>query len=312
MFLKALNPKITSVRKNLNLDSIDTELFNDAQAFEEVTVDEDGEASAIVTQADADEKVSEPSARDAERVKPVNERNLIIDGFNRKEVPLVKVPNLHQYLDNPKRIKAVITKLTKVQPEQKHVDNVEQFMRFRDAFAQRINGLVKVRRVINPDHAKFNWQDYLQFLVKDDGTFDEATITALAATAYTWIAENGEVTTKSEKDVAKLLRLRNIETVPPHVYNAMAELGDLRNITIVSLGQRTSKALGYKLVSDVSGLRKSKLEATLGALVLKGLEELNLVEITSQEQFNTVLENIKQFNNAHESLGPFLKKYKSL
>lgn len=38
-----------------------------------------------------------------------------------------------------------------------------------------------------------------------------------------------------------------------------------------------------------------------------------VVEITSQEQFNTVLENIKQFNNAaHESLGPFLKKYKKL
>lgn len=36
-----------------------------------------------------------------------------------------------------------------------------------------------------------------------------------------------------------------------------------------------------------------------------------VVEITSQEQFNTVLENIKQFNNAHESLGPFLK-YKKL
>lgn len=37
-----------------------------------------------------------------------------------------------------------------------------------------------------------------------------------------------------------------------------------------------------------------------------------VVEITSQEQFNTVLENIKQFNNAQESLGPFLKKYKKL
>lgn len=33
-----------------------------------------------------------------------------------------------------------------------------------------------------------------------------------------------------------------------------------------------------------------------------------VVEITSQEQFNTVLENIKQFNNAQ----PFLKKYKKL
>ena len=257
---------------------LDPELFNDVQAFEDVSVDEDGESSAIVTQSDADEKVTEVSARDAERAKPINERDLIVDGFNRKNVPLVQVPNLHQYLDNPKRIKAVITKLTKVQPEQKHIDNVEQFMRFRNAFAQRINGSVKVRRVANPDHAKFNWQDYLQFLVNDDGTFDEATITALAATAYTWIAENGEVTTKSEKDVAKLLRLRNVETVPPHVYTAMAELGDLRNITIASLGQRTSKALGYKLVNDVSELRKAKLEAALGSLVLKGLEELKLVE----------------------------------
>ena len=37
-----------------------------------------------------------------------------------------------------------------------------------------------------------------------------------------------------------------------------------------------------------------------------------VVEITSQEQFNAVLEDIKQFNNAHESLGPFPKKYKKL
>ena len=36
-----------------------------------------------------------------------------------------------------------------------------------------------------------------------------------------------------------------------------------------------------------------------------------VVEITSQEQFNTVLENIKQFNNA-QSLGMVPKKYKKL
>ena len=272
-----------SVRKRdlqAELDAMNLELDNNVQAFEEVTVDEDGEASAMVSEADADEKVTEVSARDTERAKPINERNLVIDGFNRKQVPLVAVPNLHQYLDNPKRIKAVITKLTKVQPEQQHIDNVEQFMRFRNAFANHINGSVKVRRNTKPDHAKYNWQDYLQFLVQDDGKFDDATITALAATAYTWVAENGEVTTKTEKDVAKLLRLRNVESVPPHVYEAMAQLGDLRNVTITSLGQRTSQALGYKLVTDVSELRKAKLEAALGSLVLKGLEGLNLVEIT--------------------------------
>ena len=262
------------------LDAMNLELDNNVGAFEEVNVDEDGEASAMVSEADADEKVTDVSARDAERAKPINERNLVIDGFNRKQVPLVAVPNLHQYLDNPKRIKAVITKLTKVQPEQQHIDNVEQFMYFRNAFANHINGSVKVRRNIKPEHAKYNWQDYLQFLVQDDGKFDDATITALAATAYTWVAENGEVTTKTEKDVAKLLRLRNVESVPPHVYEAMAQLGDLRNVTITSLGQRTAQALGYKLVNDVSELRKAKLEAALGSLVLKGLEGLNLVELT--------------------------------
>lgn len=264
-------------------EDLDKELENDVQAFDEVqefTVDDEGEKSQITTSEDSDTSVdkSHEELRAEEAAKPIQQRNLVIHGFNRKAVPLTKVANLIDYVRDGSKVRSVIRKLTNISnPEVSHVKNVEHFVKFHDAITKKVNSIVKVKR-LEKGQADYQYTDYLQFLVDDEGKFDQATLTAVAAVAYTWLAENGAVTVKTQKDVAKLLRLKNVDTLPPDIYNAMAQVGDLRNVVIQQMGQRISQTLGYKHISDTSDVRKAKLDNALGSLAYKGMVELGLLE----------------------------------
>ena len=233
------------------------------------------------TKVETDDAVEDANVREEERAKPIEKRDLIKDGFNRRDTPLAKTPDLHKGLKSADRAEQAIKYLTDIEPTKEHVNNVLNFSRFREDVANAINGAVKVRRVDNPDYVKYQWQDYLQFLVKDDGTFDDDVITAVAGAAYLYVAENAEVKTKTEKDVAKLLRLKNVDSIPHHIFSKLAEVGDHRNLLRATLGQRASAALGYKQVSDVSEVRTGKLNDALGSLVLRSLTDMGIVEITT-------------------------------
>lgn len=272
-----------AVRKK-TFDEVLDEASESVQAFEdyEPQVDEEGEKLALEsTEVETEDAVKDVSIREEERTKPIEKRDLIKDGFNRRDTPLAKMPDLHKGLRSAERAERAIKYLTDIEPTQDHINNVLNFSKFREDVADAINGSVKVRRIENPDYVKYQWQDYLQFLVKDDGTFDDDVITAVAGAAYLYVAENAEVKTKTEKEVAQLLRLKNVDSIPHHIFSALAEVGDHRNLVRASLGQRVSASLGYKQVSDVSEVRTGKLNDALGSLVLRSLTEMGIVEITT-------------------------------
>lgn len=286
-------------------DEMLDEAAESVEAFEdyEPQVDEDGEKLALEsTEVETDDAVEAVNVREEERAKPIEQRDLIKDGFNRRDTPLSKIPDLHKGLKVASRAEAAIKYLTDIEPTKEHVDNVLNFSRFREDVANAINGSVKVRRVDNPDYVKYQWQDYLQFLVKDDGTFDDDVITAVAGAAYLYVAENAEVKTKTEKDVAKLLRLKNVDSVPHHIFSKLAEVGDHRNLLRATLGQRASAALGYKQLSDVSEVRTGKLNDALGSLVLRSLTDMGIVEITTMpnSEFEAMRQEIEDDQGARK------------
>lgn len=293
-----------AVRKK-TFDELLDEVSESVEAFEDLEpqVDEEGEKLALEsTEVETDDAVKDTSIREEERTKPIEKRDLIKDGFNRRDTPLAKMPDLHKGLKSTERAERAIKYLTDIEPTKEHVDNVLNFSRFREDVANAINGSVKVRRVDNPDYVKYQWQDYLQFLVKDDGTFDDDVITAVAGAAYLYVAENAEVKTKTEKDVAKLLRLKNVDSVPHHIFSKLAEVGDHRNLLRATLGQRASASLGYKQLSDVSEVRTGKLNDALGSLVLRSLTEMGIVEITTMpnSEFEAMRQEIEDDQGARK------------
>lgn len=216
--------------------------------------------------------------RKEERAKAPNKRNLVLDGFNRKDTVLNLNPDFMSNFMTQSDNSEMITEVTGLELTSKQKQAVKDFTKFAKYMSPRLDGLIGSKQ------EEFRHQDFNQYLLVD-GQLPENTKTAIAAAMFNWIAENGSKTLNSERDVASLLFMSNVELLPSHVFNKMTAIGDHQAMVANSLGQKALQALGLKVVKDVDPARKAKLEMALGtlasvALVQNGYLERNVMTRT--------------------------------
>lgn len=222
--------------------------------------------------------------RKEERAKAPNKRNLVLDGFNRKDTVLNLNPDFMSNFMTQSDNSEMITEVTGLELNSKQKQAVKDFTKFAKYMSPRLDGLVKERKGVTAkgnDYSDFRYQDFNQFLL-EDGQLPENVKTAISAAMFNWIAENGSKTLNSEKDVSGLLFLNNVETLPSNVFTKLTAIGEHQAVITSSLGQKALQALGLKVVSDVDPARKAKLEMALGtlasvALVQNGYMERNVM-----------------------------------
>lgn len=222
--------------------------------------------------------------RKEERAKAPNKRNLVLDGFNRKDTVLNLNPDFMSNFMTQSDNSEMITEVTGLKLNSKQKQAVKDFTKFAKYMSPRLDGLVKERKGVTAkgnDYSDFRYQDFNQFLL-EDGQLPENVKTAISAAMFNWIAENGSKTLNSEKDVSGLLFLNNVETLPSNVFTKLTAIGEHQAVITSSLGQKALQALGLKVVSDVDPARKAKLEMALGtlasvALVQNGYMERNVM-----------------------------------
>ena len=222
--------------------------------------------------------------RKEERAKAPNKRNLVLDGFNRKDTVLNLNPDFMSNFMTQSDNSEMITEVTGLELTSKQKQAVKDFTKFAKYMSPRLDGLVKERKGVTAkgnDYSDFRYQDFNQFLL-EDGQLPENVKTAISAAMFNWIAENGSKTLNSEKDVSGLLFLNNVETLPSNVFTKLTAIGEHQAVITSSLGQKALQALGLKVVSDVDPARKAKLEMALGtlasvALVQNGYMERNVM-----------------------------------
>lgn len=222
--------------------------------------------------------------RKEERAKAPNKRNLVLDGFNRKDTVLNLNPDFMSNFMTQSDNSEMITEVTGLELNSKQKQAVKDFTKFAKYMSPRLDGLVKERKGVTAkgnDYSDFRYQDFNQFLL-EDGQLPENVKTAISAAMFNWIAENGSKTLNSEKDVSGLLFLNNVETLPSNVFTKLTAIGEHQAVITSSLGQKALQALGLKVISDVDPARKAKLEMALGtlaavALVQNGYMERNVM-----------------------------------
>ena len=212
--------------------------------------------------------------RTAERAKEPKKRNLIIDGFNKRETVLNKNPDFMTRFMNREDNARVVESIVKTELTGKQKQAVKDFTNFTQYFSPKLDGLIGDKQF------DYRYQDYNQFLL-EDGTLPENIKTAVSAAMYTWIAENGSKTLNTEKDVAGLLLLDDVDNIPTHIFNQLTAVGSHQNLTVNSLGQKAMEALGLKTVSDVDSARKAKLEASLGNMAMVALVNRGFLKRTT-------------------------------
>lgn len=254
---------------------VQTSVDQATQATNEEQVDEVVQPE-VKTEAEPEavnsaEKAEKTPERTAERKKEPKQRNLVIDGFNKRDTVLNRNPDFaSRFLSRSSNIAAVESIVgEKLTDKQKTA--VNDFSKFAAYFNSKLDGLIGDKQL------EYRFQDFNQFLL-EDGNLPENVKTAVSAAMYSWLAENGSKTLNTEKDVAGLLLLNNIETVPTSVFNDFTAVGDHQQLVIASLGQKAMQALGLKVVSDVDPARKTKLESGLGALAMVSLVNAGYLE----------------------------------
>lgn len=238
------------------------------------------------------EKAEKNPERTAERKKEPKQRNLVIDGFNKRDTVLNhNVDFASRFLSRSSNIAAVESIVgEKLTDKQKTA--VNDFSKFAAYFDSKLDGLIGDKQL------EYRFQDFNQFLL-EDGKLAENTKTAISAAMYSWLAENGSKTLNTERDVAGLLLVNDVSTIPTNVFSALTAVGDHQSLVTGSLGQKALEALGLKVVSDVDPARKQKLEQALGTLAAVALTQNGYLERTTMPaaQFEALQQSAMEGND---------------
>lgn len=178
---------------------------------------------------------------------------------------------------------------------QKQEDALTAYVKFNDKYGSKIEGFIRNKGA----DSKFKYQDWTQYLINEDGSIDENIKTAITAAMFSWVAENGGKRYANMEQVAALFGFKGTTQVPYDVFKEFTEVGQLTNQVIKSLGERSYKALGFKLDKGVTTTRKDKLQNALGNIAYVLLIDSDMIEEGSYsvKEFAEYSNAISAFNS---------------
>lgn len=248
------------------------------------------------TKADGATRVLRPegksleTARTEERAKPFSEQNLVLTGFVQRVRegfvnPLVTVENFMSRVMDKADWSGRFTEVNRylAQPMNTAQKNlVGMFTKFHKAVEGDIDPAIKQKIGKTRgglDRSAYNFQDFVQFLTTD-GKLDENTKTALTASMFTWLAENGNKLIATRDDMAGLFHMDKGE-VPVEIHNRFSEIGSSQRAVIQSLGQRAYQMLGFKVLKDVDPNRAGRMQQALGMYAMHVMMKRGYLEQTT-------------------------------
>lgn len=230
------------------------------------------------------------TTRTNERAKPFSEQNLVLTGFVQRVRegfvnPLVTNLNFMSSVMDKADWTGRFTELNRylAQPMNTAQKNLMgMFINFHKTVSGNIDSAIKPKLGKTRgglDRSAYNFQDFVQYLTVD-GKLDENTKTAMTASMFSWLAENGNKLIATREDIAGLFHMDAGE-VPTSVLNQYSEIGSSQRAVIQSLGQRAYQMLGFKVLKDVDPNRAGRMQQALGMYSMHTMMQRGYLEQTS-------------------------------
>lgn len=216
--------------------------------------------------------VSDSATRKKEQDKPFDEQNLITSSFTQStKGNLVNVKSLSSRLIQ-KGIKE-IKRLGVKAPNEKQEAQLKHYLKFEQQFKQALYNTFQSKK------DEYKYQDLKQFLnigTNENPVFDDNAITAMALSAYDYIALNGGSNYTSAEDIAVLLGLDKEVLVPNYVLFKYKDAGISVNEVIIDLGKNAVKSLGLTAIDTAPAETLQRLESSIGDWILTTMLENKL------------------------------------
>ncbi len=170
-----------------------------------------------------------------------------------KTNPLVLVKDFVSNLSNTDLKNLLGKEVTPTQQQQ-----LEHFNKFRNSLSKVISETFRAK----PNDVMF--KDFSNFLVNQDGEFDENTLTALSLAAYSWFIEKGVKTHNTNEEILAILHASADAVLPAPVAERFRNIGNQQSTVIYELGSRASRFLGLDVREDSDPTFQSRLDGALG------------------------------------------------
>ena len=261
------------------------------------------------------------AARTEELAKPFEKQNLVLTGFIQKVRegfvnPLVTVPNFMSRVISKADWSGRFTEVnrylaTPMDAAQKNF--IGMFTQFHNKVAGDIDAAILVKQgktKTGNDLANFRYQDFVQYLVNENGQLDENTKTAMTASMFSWLAENGNNLIATRDDLAGLFHIDPSE-VSTELVNRYSEIGSSQRAVVQSLGQRAYQMLGFKVLKDVDPNRAGRMQQALGMYALHTMMKRGYLEQTtmSAREYADILVTGLEPEAAQTKLAEFSREY---
>ena len=216
--------------------------------------------------------VSDSATRKKEQDKPFDEQNLITSSFTQStKGNLVNVKSL-----SPRLIQKGIKEIKRLgvkAPNEKQEAQLKHYLKFEQQFKQALYNTFQSKK------DEYKYQDLKQFLnigTNENPVFDDNAITAMALSAYDYIALNGGSDYTSAEDIAVLLGLDKEVLVPNYVLFKYKDAGISVNEVIIDLGKNAVKSLGLTAIDTAPAETLQRLESSIGDWILTTMLENKL------------------------------------
>lgn len=220
---------------------------------------------------------SNKQERIAEATKPIKEQNVLKAGITQNsEANLVMVKDL--VLRIRRLGMAELNRLGVKKPTAKQQEQLEHFMGFEASFKEALMTSFRTKK------DGYKWQDLKQFAntgTKDNPSFDDNLMTAMAHAVYDLIITNGGASTLTKRQLRSLLGVEPDALIPNHIAKKYRNLGVSINDMTSSLGRAVIRDLGLKQTDDVPEQTLARLEASLGDWLISAMQVANMVHINT-------------------------------
>lgn len=220
---------------------------------------------------------SNKQERIAEATKPIKEQNVLKTGITQNsEANLVMVKDL--VLRIRRLGMAELNRLGVKKPTAKQQEQLEHFMGFEASFKEALLTSFRTKK------DGYKWQDLKQFAntgTKDNPSFDDNLMTAMAHAVYDLIITNGGASTLTKRQLRSLLGVEPNALIPNHIAKKYRNLGVSINDMTSSLGRAVIRDLGLKQTDDVPEQTLARLEASLGDWLISAMQVANMVHINT-------------------------------
>lgn len=225
--------------------------------------------------------------RAAENARPALERNWVKASFIQKSGkgflnPLVEVKDFISNIravDNPANY---LKDYYKKDIDEAQIKHFNQFVGFTDRFSKAFGKTF----VDNRKYPEWMHTDYMQYLAQGEvgqPTFDENLVSAMAHSAFTWTAENGNTPWATDDSILEnVFHFDNVDALSAtQAIRREFRLSQSFTAMASEIGAKAVQALGLRLDTklDIPESRKGKLESSIGGYIIHSMEHLGILRV---------------------------------